>query len=155
MVLLVHIINGVNIKIVPKSDTGSWLNAIMRFTAWRGKPIKLLSDNGLNFVGAEREIKEHVAAWNKEKKWKMFSSSRGQMEAQLACGTSFRWSVRLSCQNLQEGNVNGVREPISYERCSLNSNLSCWANIECKNIGTSLFWPERFGRYYPESFLAW
>ena len=60
-------VRAVPIEIVPKLDTDSCLNAIMRFIARRGKPIKMISDNGTNFVGADREFKEYVAAWNKEK----------------------------------------------------------------------------------------
>ena len=56
----------VHIEVVPKLDTDSWLNAIMRFIARRGKPSTIISDNGKNFVGAERAIAEYVAAWNKE-----------------------------------------------------------------------------------------
>ena len=56
----------VNIEVVPKLDTGSCLNAIMRFIARRGKPSRKISDNGTNFVGAERELAEYYAAWNKE-----------------------------------------------------------------------------------------
>ena len=53
-------------EIVPNLDTDSCLNAFMRFIARKGKPIKLISDNGTNFVGADREFKEYVAAWNKK-----------------------------------------------------------------------------------------
>ena len=60
-------VRAVHIEIVPKLDTDSCLNAIMRFIARRGKPIKMISDNGTNFVGADREFKEYVAAWNKER----------------------------------------------------------------------------------------
>ena len=56
----------VHIEMVPKLDTDSCLNAIMRFIARRGKPKSIISDNGTNFVGAEREFAEYVAAWNKE-----------------------------------------------------------------------------------------
>ena len=52
---------------VPKLDTDSCLNAIMRFIARRGKPVKMISDIGKNFVGAERELAECIAAWNKER----------------------------------------------------------------------------------------
>ena len=56
----------VHIEVVPKLDTDSCLNAIMRFIARRGKPNTIISDNGTNFVGAEREFANYVAAWNKE-----------------------------------------------------------------------------------------
>ena len=38
----------------------------MRFIARRGKPSTIISDNGRNFVGAEREFAEYFAVWNKE-----------------------------------------------------------------------------------------
>ena len=56
----------VQLEMVPKLDTDSCLNAIMRFIARRGKPITIIIDNGTNFVGAERELAEYVAAWIKE-----------------------------------------------------------------------------------------
>ena len=39
---------------------------ILRFIARRGKLVKMISDNGTNFVGAEKELAEYIAAWNKE-----------------------------------------------------------------------------------------
>ena len=58
-------VRAVHIEIVPKLDIDSCLNAIMRFIARRGKPVKMISDNGTNFVGAEKELAEYIAAWNK------------------------------------------------------------------------------------------
>ena len=58
-------VRAVHIEIVPKLGTDSCLNAIMRFIARIGKPVKMISDNGTNFVGAERELAEYIAAWNK------------------------------------------------------------------------------------------
>ena len=56
----------VHIEVVPMLETDSCLNAIMRFIARRRKPSTIISHNGTNFVGAEREFAEYVAAWNKE-----------------------------------------------------------------------------------------
>ena len=59
-------VRAVHIELVLKLDTDSCLNAILRFIARRGKPVKMNSDNGTNFVGAEKELAEYIAAWNKE-----------------------------------------------------------------------------------------
>ena len=58
-------VRAVHIEIIPKLDTNCCLNAIMRFISRRGKPVKMISDNGTNFVGAEKELAEYIAAWNK------------------------------------------------------------------------------------------
>ena len=42
-------VRAVHIEIVPKLDTDSCLNAIIRLIARRGKPIKMISDNGDKF----------------------------------------------------------------------------------------------------------
>ena len=55
----------VHIEVVPKLDTDSCLNAIMRFISRRGKPSTIISDNGTKYVG-NKEFAEYVAAWNKE-----------------------------------------------------------------------------------------
>ena len=59
-------VRDVHLEVVPKLDTDSCINAIMRFIARRGKPSTIISYNETNFVGAEREFAEYVAAWNKE-----------------------------------------------------------------------------------------
>ena len=40
--------------------------ALRRFIARRGRPALIWSDNGTNFVGGERELREAIAAWNQE-----------------------------------------------------------------------------------------
>ena len=52
------IVRAVHIEIAPKLDTDSGLNAIMRFIARRGNPVKMINDNVINFVGAEKELAE-------------------------------------------------------------------------------------------------
>ena len=59
-------VRAVNIEIVPKPNTDNCLNAIKQFIARRSKPVKMISDNGTNFVGDEKELEEYIAEWNKE-----------------------------------------------------------------------------------------
>ncbi len=47
-------------------DADSCVMAIKRFAARRGQPAVIVSDNGTNFVGAARELKECLANWNSE-----------------------------------------------------------------------------------------
>ncbi|XP_023819257.1 uncharacterized protein LOC111948793 [Oryzias latipes] len=48
-------------------DTDSFLNALQRFIARRGEPKEIRSDNGTNFVGGLRELRQAVAEWNQRK----------------------------------------------------------------------------------------
>ena len=58
-------VRAVHIEIEPKLENDCSLNAIRRFIARRCKPVKMISDNGTNFVGAEKEQAEYLVAWNK------------------------------------------------------------------------------------------
>ena len=60
-------VRAVHSKIVSKLDTDSCLSAIMRFIARRRKPMAMISDNGTNFIGPDRDFMEYVAARNKER----------------------------------------------------------------------------------------
>jgi hypothetical protein len=44
-----------------------FINALIRFRACRGDPREIYSDNGTNFTGASREIKQWVQEWDQEK----------------------------------------------------------------------------------------
>ena len=54
----------VHVEVVPSLEADACLTAITRFIARRGKPNIILSDNGTNFVGAAREMREWIEAWN-------------------------------------------------------------------------------------------
>lgn len=52
----------VHLEIAYTLNTDSCINAIRRFVCRRGQVCRLRSDNGTNFVGAERELREALAA---------------------------------------------------------------------------------------------
>lgn len=52
----------VHIDVLHTLDTDSFLMALRRFTARRGTSFQLISDQGTNFMGEERELKEAFAA---------------------------------------------------------------------------------------------
>lgn len=48
----------VHLEVVSDLTSESFLSALRRFTSRRGIPINVYSDNGTNFVGAQRELRE-------------------------------------------------------------------------------------------------
>ncbi|XP_046551559.1 uncharacterized protein LOC124261296 [Haliotis rubra] len=55
----------VHIEVAHSLDTDSCINALRRFIARRGQVKVIRSDNGTNFVGSERELREEIEKWNK------------------------------------------------------------------------------------------
>ena len=53
----------IHIEIVSSMDTSSCIMGIERFIARRGKPSIIWSDNGTNFVAAEKELVSTVESW--------------------------------------------------------------------------------------------
>ena len=47
-------------------STDSFLNALVRFIARRGKPVSILSDNGGNFVKGNSELAKAITEWNQK-----------------------------------------------------------------------------------------
>ncbi|XP_075256615.1 uncharacterized protein LOC142349088 [Convolutriloba macropyga] len=127
----------VHIEGVPKLGTDSCLIAIIRFIAQRGKPT-IISNNGTNFVDAEQEFAEYVAAWNREGiekhliqkgiRWKFDQFADPKLEGYD--------------QNLQESNVCSLGEQISHRRRSFNYYVYCGTNIECETVDSQgdLLW---------------
>lgn len=52
----------VHLEVTYSLDTDACINALRRFVCRRGQVTHMRSDNGTNFIGAERELKEAVAA---------------------------------------------------------------------------------------------
>ena len=45
-------------------DASSCVMGVERFVACRGTPAIIWADNGINFVGAEKELRENIKKWN-------------------------------------------------------------------------------------------
>ena len=56
----------VHLELASSLETDCFINVLRRFISRRGRgtPKTIHSDNGTNFVGAARKIKEAIAAWN-------------------------------------------------------------------------------------------
>ena len=57
----------VHLEMAYALDTDSFINAFSRMVTRRRTPKYVLSDNGTNFVGAERELRELVEALDQKK----------------------------------------------------------------------------------------
>lgn len=56
----------VHLELASTLETDCFLNLLRRFVNRRGAPKFIYSDNGTNFVGAEREIREAIEHWNQK-----------------------------------------------------------------------------------------
>ena len=54
----------VHLEVAASLDTDSYINALRRFIARRGQVKRIRSDNGTNFIGAERELTRSIQEWN-------------------------------------------------------------------------------------------
>ena len=54
----------VHIEIVQSSKTGALIQTFQKFVSRRGKPKQMLSDNGINFKGADLELNQGMKTWN-------------------------------------------------------------------------------------------
>nr|XP_054775091.1 uncharacterized protein LOC129283281 [Lytechinus pictus] len=66
----------VHLEVAVDCSSMEFMQVLRRFFAVRGQPALLLSDNGTQFVGAERELREMVRGWSYEE-LKDFCAERG------------------------------------------------------------------------------
>ena len=57
----------IHLEVLPDLKTNSFMNALKRFIARTGPLTRLCTDNGGNFVGAERILREEIQTWNRER----------------------------------------------------------------------------------------
>ena len=54
----------IHLEVVHSMSAASFIAAFQRFTARRGRPSRVFSDNGTNMVGGERELREELERWD-------------------------------------------------------------------------------------------
>ena len=54
----------VHLELAVDYSSMEFLQVLRRFFAIRGKPVTIISDNGSQFIGAERELKEMIKGWS-------------------------------------------------------------------------------------------
>lgn len=54
----------VHLEVAVSLETDACINALRRFISRRGQVVQLRSDNGTNFIGEERELRESLTALN-------------------------------------------------------------------------------------------
>ena len=57
----------IHLELAADLSTDSFINVMRRFVSRRGPILHLFSDNGTNFVGAERILRESIQNWNRQK----------------------------------------------------------------------------------------
>ena len=60
-------LRAVHIEIAHSLATDSFIDALRRFIARRGRPEMSRSDNGTNFHGGERELRDALSEWNQQR----------------------------------------------------------------------------------------
>ena len=93
-------------KIAHSLETDSHLMALRRFIGRRGQAREIRSDNGTNFTGGERELRESINAWNHNKiheallqkntKW-IFNPQIGQISEAFGKAVFARSKTRILC----------------------------------------------------------
>ena len=53
-----------HLEVAHSPTTDSFLQALRRFISCRGKPQQIYSDNGTNFVGAQKILRDSLQLWN-------------------------------------------------------------------------------------------
>ena len=56
----------VHLEVLYTLSSNSFINAMQRLIARRGNVRSITSDNGTNFTGAQRELKDAIADWNEK-----------------------------------------------------------------------------------------
>ncbi len=69
-------VRAIHIEVAQNLEADSFINALRRFIARRGKPDEIRSNNGTNFTGSNRELNKAMCQWNQSNKVHSFLLQR-------------------------------------------------------------------------------
>ncbi|XP_038077334.1 uncharacterized protein LOC119745182 [Patiria miniata] len=136
----------VHLELAHSLDTDSCINAIRRFSARRGSLKSILSDNGTNLVGAEREMREQMRTWNQQKIHDNLLQKGISWQFNPPAGSHFGgiWerlirSVRKILYSLmREQNVHLSDEALQTLLCEVEAVMNGRPLTECPNSPNDL-----------------
>ena len=135
----------VDIEVVPSMDTSSCVMGEEWFVSRRGTPAMIWSDNGTNFIGAEKELREGIEKWNKINiaaeiehkgiKWRFNPSSAphqgGIWETLIRCFKRVLYTI-LGTRRLTDEVLNTTFCLVEY---ALNSRPSMPVSADLSHLG--------------------
>ena len=94
-------VRAVHIELVESLSSNSFIHAFIRFKNRKGQPLDVWSDNGSNFVGAEKELKEWLQEWK----------DSGEIEnLEMRLKINWHWSAPLASHT--SGHVESMIRPM-------------------------------------------
>ncbi|CAM1291420.1 Uncharacterised protein r2_g43 [Pycnogonum litorale] len=89
----------IHIEDVSSLTTDGFIMALRRFIASRGSPKEIWSDNGTNFIGAERELRRAIMEMDNARIKKTLTKNEVHWES---CPT-LKWRFSTPCASHQNG----------------------------------------------------
>ena len=110
----------VHLEAVSDLTSEAFIAALRRFVSRRGKPAVILSDNGTNFVGAERELKKLLQQENLQRKIEEMAAKEGITWRFNPAGAPHMGGMWESCVKSTKYHLRRVMSEamLSYEELS-------------------------------------
>ena len=109
----------VHLELAVDSSTMEFIQVLRRFFSVRGQPSLMISDNGSQFIGAERLLKELIKGWDIEK-LREFSAEKGIKWQFTTPDTGHRTALVKSCKMaLKKAIGEQVLTPFELYTCLL------------------------------------
>ena len=93
----------VHCELATDASTIDFLQALQRFLSYRGYPKLMISDNGSQMVGAERELHDVIKGWDSNQLKELLCWQGDEMAVHHALSPSPKWLLRDYCEDYEVG----------------------------------------------------